>query len=34
MWSALALVLLTGFLLSFRLRVGHAPKPLARAVLI
>src|SRR6185312_7989961 len=25
MWSALAVVLLSGFLVSFRLRVGHAP---------
>ena len=29
MWGALAVVLLTGFALSFRLRVGHPPSPAA-----
>jgi MFS family permease len=29
MWSTLALVLLSGFLVSFRLRVGYSPAPLA-----
>jgi MFS family permease len=29
MWSALALVLMTGFFLSFRLRVGYSPGPRA-----
>jgi len=28
MWSALALLLLSGFLASFRLRVGYSPRRL------